>query len=101
MSKLKQLVITMVLMAMPLAAHADIRLKGGTVLVSIGDNISKMLKHKKSQSRYKGRVCRKPSNHACKSRGTAYGTIYEFKMSNRTYVVQTFHGTITHVDWHF
>lgn len=90
-----------VLLALPHSALADIRLKGGRVLVSTGDHISQILKHQKNSAKYSGRVCKKPSNQACNNRGYARGTIYEFKMPNRTYKVQTFHGTITYIEWEY
>ena len=97
----KTTVFATVLLAFSHTASADIRLKGGRVLISTGDHISQLLKHQQSSAKYSGRVCKAPSNHACKNRGYARGTIYEFTVPNRTYIVQTFRGTITYVEWEY
>lgn len=99
MSRLKVTITTLALSVILTSnSHADIRLKGGTVLVTTGDPVSKLHKHIKPGKSYSGSVCKKPSNDTC-SRNTGYGTIYEYKMTNRIYIVQTYRGTITYVEW--
>ncbi len=99
MSRIKAMGAAILLSIAATSVQADIRLKGGQVLITRGDSLSELHQHIKPTRSYRGTVCTKLSNSKCKTRNTGYGTIREYKVSNRTWVVHSWRGVITYIEW--